>query len=94
MDKYIIKLFKDSVEEAKRAKKKFPKPELLLTAMTEEHGELVKAIMDCRQGKASQEDIKQEMIQLIAMIIRLFNEGDPAHKMGSLIQYEKTQETP
>lgn len=69
----------DVSAELDRARTKFPKPDLLTTAFAEEAGELVKAILDGYNGKAS--DVYGEAIQTIAMVVRLIEEGDPVHRL-------------
>lgn len=69
----------DVGDELRRARAKFPGTNLLTTAFAEEAGELVKAILDGYNGKAS--DIYTEAIQTIAMVVRLLEEGDPIHRL-------------
>ena len=68
------------VEELARARAKFPSPDHLTLALAEESGEVVKAMLDLRSGKpgATLEDVHGELIQTIAMCVRLLEEGDPA----------------
>jgi hypothetical protein len=70
--------------EKVRAKKLFPNPDLLLTAFSEEVGEVVKAVLDHYSGKGSLDDIRRELIQAGAMIGRLCEEGDPIHKLPAI----------
>jgi len=62
-----------------RARKLHPSPDLLLTAFSEEAGEVVKAALDHYEGKGSVEEIRTELIQVAAMVGRLLEEGDPIH---------------
>ena len=59
------------------ARSKFPDNKHLLHAFTEEAGEVTKAFLDSNQGKCTDEEILKELIQVIAMAVRLFQEGDP-----------------
>lgn len=68
-----------ALNEVARARNKFPNPDLLTTAFAEEAGELVKAILDNYHGKPS--NVYEEAIQVIAMVVRLIEEGDPVHKL-------------
>lgn len=68
-----------TLNEVARARKKFPNPDLLTTAFAEEAGELVKAILDNYHGKPS--NVYEEAIQVIAMAVRLIEEGDPVHRL-------------
>lgn len=68
-----------TLNEVARARKKFPNPDLLTTAFAEEAGELVKAILDNYHGMPS--NVYEEAIQVIAMAVRLIEEGDPVHRL-------------
>jgi Ser/Thr protein kinase RdoA (MazF antagonist) len=67
--------------EMARARAKFPEPELLLTAFTEEAGEVVKAVLDHYSAKGELADVRKELIQVGAMVGRLLEEGDPVHRL-------------
>ena len=58
--------------EVNRARKKFPKPDGLFRALTEETGELAKAFAD-EPGLA----VMQEAVQVAATAMRIALEGDP-----------------
>lgn len=68
------------VEELARARAKFPRPDHITLALAEESGEVVKAMLDLRNGKAGAtlQDVHGEIIQTMAMCVRLLEEGDPA----------------
>lgn len=84
-------------EELYRARKKFPTPDYLVTALTEEHGEAVRAVLEHmylvnkREGMQAgdwvlltaeaREAVRKELIQTAAMCVRLYMEGDPVHKL-------------
>lgn len=57
------------------ARRKFPKPEASMTALTEEVGELAKALLD-----EPWENVVQEAHQVAAMAARVALEGDPTLK--------------
>ena len=67
--------------EVERARFKFPCPDLLVTAFTEEFGEAIKAILDYRAGKGGITAVRTELIQTMAMCVRLLEEGDPIHNL-------------
>jgi NTP pyrophosphatase (non-canonical NTP hydrolase) len=71
-------LLKRANAEAERARKIFPEPHNLLLALVEEHGEVVKAALDIRQKAGSYVDLDKEIVQCMAMCIRLHEDGDPA----------------
>ena len=54
------------------AREKFPDPDGLMTALTEEVGELAKALMD-----EPMDNVYREAIQVAAMACRIATEGDP-----------------
>ena len=59
--------------ELNRARAKFPSSECSMVALTEEVGELAKAMLD-----ESQQRIYQEAVQVACMAIRVATEGDPS----------------
>lgn len=75
--------------ELARARRKFPNSDLVVTAMSEEVGEAVRAVLEhyyVVRRNESREDIKEkrahvrkEIIQAIAMLIRMETEGDHTH---------------
>lgn len=79
--------------ELERARKKFPKPDFLLTAFSEESGELVKSVLDNMFGKSTESDVYSEAIQVIAMAVRLIEEGDPIHKLNPLAHSNEEDQT-
>ena len=70
-------LFKRVAAEATRARGKFPEPRWLLMAMNEEVGELNKAVLQHICDGRSMESVRTELIQSMAMLLRLWTEGDP-----------------
>ena len=58
--------------EANRARKLFPQPDGLMTALVEEVGETAKAMLD-----EPWDSVRQECIQVAAMALRLAIDGDP-----------------
>jgi len=63
--------------ELVKARRSFPSNKHLLHAFVEEAGEVTKAFLDSNQGKADERQILKELIQTIAMAVRLMQEGDP-----------------
>lgn len=64
--------------EAERAKVLFPDPNHLTLALAEEAGEVIKAVLNLHNGKGTVKDVDKEIVQCIAMCIRLWLEGDPS----------------
>ena len=85
----------DAVEaELDKARDKFPDPDFLTTAMAEEAGEAVRAILNHMYAAGAQpegfkhekerEAVRKELIQTTAMCVRLLQEGGPIHKLPPL----------
>lgn len=72
-------LILDAMAEAMRAMRKFPQPNYVISKIAEEAGEVVKAAIHCAEGRETAENLRSEMKQLIAMIYRLWAEGDQVH---------------
>lgn len=69
----------DVEHELGRARDKFPNPEHMMNALTEEVGELAKALLQINYEPAkgkTHEDVYEEAIQVAAMAIRVASEGD------------------
>ena len=58
--------------EINAARSKFPSPELLMTALTEEVGELAKAFLDEPMA-----NVRKEALQVACVAMRIYREGDP-----------------
>jgi len=65
-------------DELARARAKFPAAEHRTLALAEEAGEVVKAVLDLRAGTGTLEALHAEIIQTMAMCVRLLEEGDPS----------------
>lgn len=72
-------LILDALAEAMKAMKKFPQPNYVISKIAEEAGEVVKAAIHCAEGRETAENVRGEMKQLIAMLYRLWVEGDLVH---------------
>ena len=66
-------------DEAERAMIKFPQPNYVISKIAEEAGEVVKAAIHCAEGRETAANLRGEMRQLIAMLFRLWVEGDQVH---------------
>ena len=71
--------------EMNRARKLHPSNQLLLTAFSEECGEVVKAVLNHYENKGTTDEVYFELIQAAAMIGRLLEEGDPSHRLPPLL---------
>lgn len=72
-------LIGDGLREAEKAMRKFPQPNYVISKVAEEAGEVVKAAIHCAEGRETTENLRGEMKQLIAMLYRLWVEGDGVH---------------
>lgn len=73
MNSYANPLTLDAISaEVCRAREKFPGNRLLLAALTEEVGELAKAMLQDRPS----DEIRREAIQVACVAIRIIEEGD------------------
>lgn len=58
------------------ARNKFPDTKNMLAALTEEVGELAKALLDHGYGKGSAANVYKEAVQVASMAMRVALEGD------------------
>lgn len=65
--------------EAAKAMRKFPQPNYVISKIAEEAGEVVKAAIHCAEGRETAENLRGEMKQTLAMLYRLWVEGDQIH---------------
>jgi phosphoribosyl-ATP pyrophosphohydrolase len=81
--------------EADKAMRKFPQPNYVISKVAEEAGEVVKAAIHCAENRETAENVAGEMRQLIAMLYRLWVEGDQVHGLppvgGALHIYSPEQ---
>lgn len=90
----LLALDRDAVEqllaaaraEAERAMRRYPQPNYVISKVAEEAGEAVKAAIHCAEGRASREDVAGEIRQAIAMLIRLYVEGDQVHGLPPIAE--------
>lgn len=86
-------LLSDAKAEAHKAMSKFPQPNYVISKIAEEAGEVVKAAIHCAENRETHENLRGEMKQLIAMIYRLFHEGDQVHGLAPLHPTTPAQDT-
>lgn len=80
----FMHLVAGGIAEAERAAIKFPQPNYVISKIAEEAGEVVKAAIHCAEGRESPVAVIGEMRQLIAMLYRLWTEGDQVHGLRPL----------
>ena len=86
------KLVDQAMHEATRAMKRYPQPNYVISKVAEEAGEVVKAAIHCAEGRESRENVEAEMRQCIAMLFRLWVEGDQVHGLPPI--YDPSQVRP
>ena len=72
-------LMAEARAEAAKAMRKFPQPNYVISKIAEEAGEVVKAAIHCAEGRETAENLRGEMKQTLAMLYRLWVEGDQVH---------------
>jgi phosphoribosyl-ATP pyrophosphohydrolase len=72
--------------EADKAMRKFPQPNYVISKVAEEAGEVVKAAIHCAEKRETAENVAGEMKQLIAMLYRLWVEGDQVHGLSPIAE--------
>ena len=82
----IGKLVNESIEAACTAAEKYPQPNYVISKLAEESGEAVKAAIHCAEGREDPSEVRAELVQTIAMCIRLFIEGDQLHGCPSIAE--------
>jgi len=82
MDEDFTHFVISAVLEAEKAMVKFPQPNYVISKVAEESGEVVKAAIHCAEGRESYDEVRGEMKQLVAMLYRLWVEGDQVHGLG------------
>ena len=86
----VARLVEAARAEAEKAMRKFPQPNYVISKVAEEAGEVVKAAIHCAEGRETPSNVRAEIVQAMAMLIRLYLEGDQVHGLPSLAEYEDT----
>lgn len=73
---YFASLVAMARVSADKAMRKFPQPNYVLLKVAEEAGEVVQAGVHYAEKRMEWEQVEGEIIQLLAMLIRLVTEGD------------------
>lgn len=73
---YFASLVAMARVSADKAMKKFPQPNYVLLKVAEEAGEVVQAGVHYAEKRMEWEQVEGEIVQLLAMLIRLVTEGD------------------
>lgn len=74
-------IVRDGMARAVKAMNKYPQPNYVISKVAEEAGEVVKAAIHCAEGRDTASHIREEMVDTIAMLYRLWLEGDQVHRL-------------
>ena len=85
----VARLVEAAREEAAKAMRKFPQPNYVISKVAEEAGEVVKAALHCAEGRETPWNVREEIVQAMAMLIRLYVEGDQVHGLPAIAEYEE-----
>jgi hypothetical protein len=77
-------LIADARQAAEKAMVRFPQPNYVISKIAEEAGEVVKAAIHCAEGRETAENLRGEMVQTVAMLYRLWMEGDGVHGLPAV----------
>lgn len=75
-DDYFAYLVTAARIRADKAMRKFPQPNYVLNKVAEESGEVIKAVIHYTEGREDWANVEGEIIDNLAMLIRLVSEGD------------------
>lgn len=75
-DDYFASLVAAARVRADKAMRKFPQPNYVLNKVAEESGEVIKAVIHYTEGREEWTNVEGEIIDNLAMLIRLIAEGD------------------
>ena len=73
---YFAHIVAQSIVSAEKAINKFPQPNYVALKIAEEAGEVVRGCVHYAEGRMPWEEVEGEIVQLMAMLYRLINEGD------------------
>lgn len=73
---YFGSLVNQARARAEKAMTKFPQPNYVLNKVAEESGEVIKAVIHYTEGRETWANVEAELIDNLAMLIRLVKEGD------------------
>ncbi|MDN5786515.1 hypothetical protein [Pseudorhodobacter sp.] len=79
IDQAFDRLIYEAKIEAHRAMRRFPQPNYVIRKFAEESGEVIKDAIHCAEGRETPGKLRAEMTQAIAMLYRLWVEGDQVH---------------
>ena len=88
IDEAFDKMIANAKEKAKEAMVKFPQPNYVITKFAEESGEVIKAAVHCAEKRETVGNLVKEITQAVAMLYRLYAEGDQVHGLPAIAKGE------
>jgi phosphoribosyl-ATP pyrophosphohydrolase len=85
---FTMLLYQDAFVEMNKAISRFPQPNYVVCKVAEEAGEVVKAAVHCAEGRETANSVRQEIVQAMAMLLRLYVEGDQVIGVPSIMDAE------
>lgn len=75
----LLPMALEAMATAQRAMIRHPQPNYTITKVAEEAGEVVKAAVHCAEGRGEIDAVAHEICDALAMLFRLYVEGDQVH---------------
>ncbi len=72
----FLRMVQEGITAGDHAMRRYPQPNYVLIKFAEEAGEVVKAAVHCAEGRDTVDHVRAEMVDAVAMLYRLFVEGD------------------
>lgn len=82
----LTRLLDEAIVEAGKASARYPQPNYIISKVAEEAGEVVKAAIHCAEGRDTAAHVRDEIKQALAMLIRLYLEGDQVHGLPPIAE--------
>ncbi|MFW0766731.1 hypothetical protein ACN0IV_12910 [Trabulsiella odontotermitis] len=73
---YFAVLVEAARQRADKAMRNYPQPNYVLNKVAEESGEVIKEVIHYTEGRGDWSKVEHELIDNLAMLIRLVTEGD------------------
>jgi hypothetical protein len=88
----LIELVNEAITVANRAINLYPQPNYVITKWAEETGEATKAFVHLAENRETWSNTKAEIVQSLAMLYRLIEEGDQVHNLKPLKNYRNSND--
>jgi len=75
-EQLVARILCRATNEMNKAINRFPQPNYVALKVAEEAGEVIKAAVHYSEGRETWENVENEVVQMIAMGLRLLVEGD------------------